>query len=63
MHYLMVLKADEEFNEAKEELINFSGNKNIIKTIAIFQILFSPILAPLSMLKRIYRLIFPKKNR
>lgn len=61
IHYLLVVKADKEFNEARDELINFTGDKGIIKTLIVFQILLSPILAPLSMLKRLYNLFFKKK--
>ena len=63
LHYLIVLKADEDFNEVRDELIALTGNKNIMKVLVVFNILFCPITAPLSMVKRFFKLIFPKKKK
>lgn len=63
LHYLIVLKADEDFNEVRDELIALTGNKNIMKVLVVFNILFCPITAPLSMAKRFFKLILPKKKK
>ena len=61
LHYLLRFKGDEEFNSMLEELINLSGDKNVITTLVVLQIIFSPLTAPFSMLKLLYKLTV-KKN-
>lgn len=57
LHYLLTVKEDEEFNSMLEELISLSGSDDVIKPLIILQILLSPITAPFSILKQIYKLI------
>ena len=57
LHYLLTQKTDEEFNDMLQELINLSGNENVVRLLVILQILFAPIIAPFSMIKQIYKLI------
>ena len=57
LHYLLTQKTDEEFNDMLQELINMSGNENVVRLLVILQILFAPIIAPFSMIKQIYKLI------
>ncbi len=57
LHYLLTQKTDEEFNSMLQELIDMSGNENVVKLLVILQVVFSPITAPFSMLKQIYKLI------
>lgn len=61
LHYLLTIKNDEEFNSMLEELITLSGDKSVITTLVILQIIFSPITTPFSMLKQLYKLAV-KKN-
>jgi len=64
LHYLLTQKEDEEFNSMLDELINLSGNDNVIIFLIVLQIIFSPITTPFSMLKQIYKLIkkLPEKK-
>ena len=57
LDYLITQKTDEEFNSMLQELIDLSGNEGVVKQLIILQIIFSPITAPFSMLKQIYKLI------
>jgi len=57
LHYLLTQKTDEEFNDMLQELINLSGNENVVRLLVILQILFAPIIAPFSMIKQIFKLI------
>lgn len=57
LHYLLTQKTDEEFNDMLQELINLSGNENVVRLLIILQILFAPIIAPFSMIKQAYKLI------
>jgi len=57
LHYLLTVKEDEEFNSMLQELINLSGNEDVIKTLIILQLILSPITAPFSILKQFYILI------
>lgn len=60
LHYLLTIKADDEFNLMLDELINLSGTKDVIKTLIILQIIFSPLTAPFSMMKLVYKLVVKK---
>lgn len=65
LHYLLTQKTDEEFNSMLQELVNLSGDENVIKQLVVLQVIFSPITAPFSILKQIYKLvkkIFPTNN-
>ena len=55
MHYLLVVKKDDEINQMLGELIDYSGDKNIVKVFVVFQILLCPILDPLGVIKHLYR--------
>ena len=57
MHYLLTIKPDEEFNDMLEQLKNLSGDEHVERTLVVLQLIFSPLLAPFSMLKQIYKLI------
>ena len=57
LHYLLTQKTDEEFNSMLQELIDISDNENVVKILVIFQIIFSPVTAPFSILKQLYKLI------
>lgn len=57
LHYLLTLKEDEEFNSTLKELIDLSGDKNIVKLLVVLQLILSPITTPFSILKQIYKLI------
>jgi len=57
IHYLLTIKPDEEFNEMLQQLKDASGDEDVVKTLVVLQAIFSPILAPFSMLKQIFRLI------
>lgn len=57
LHYLITIKSDEEFNSMLEQLQDISGDKDVIKSLVILQALLSPITAPFSMIKQIYKLI------
>ena len=57
LHYLLTQKTDEEFNSMLKELIQLSGNENIVTPLVILQVLLSPITAPLSIIKQIYKFL------
>ncbi len=57
LHYLLTQKTDEEFNDMLQELKDMSGNENVVRTLVILQILLSPVIAPFSILKQVYKLI------
>ncbi len=57
MHYLLTIKPDEEFNDMLEQLKNLSGDEHVERTLVVLQLIFSPLLAPFSMLKQIFKLI------
>ena len=57
LHYLLTQKEDEEFNSMLNELVELSGDKNVIKLLIILQIILSPITTPFSIMKQIYKLI------
>jgi len=57
MHYLLTIKSDKEFNDMLEQLKNLSGDEHVERTLVILQLIFSPILAPFSMLKLIFKLL------
>lgn len=57
LHYLLTQKEDEEFNSMLNELVELSGDKNVIKLLIILQIILSPITTPFSIIKQIYKLI------
>lgn len=60
LHYLLSVKDDEEFNSMLNQLIDLAGNRDIVKVLVLLQLVLSPITAPFSMIKQIYRLLFPK---
>ena len=62
LHYLLTVKEDAEFNDMLGELIDLSGNKDIIKIIILLQLLLSPILAPFSMVRQLIKLLFLRKS-
>lgn len=65
LHYLLTQKTDEEFNSMLKELVDMAGDDNIVKQLVVLQIIFSPLTAPFSILKQIFRLvkkIFAKKD-
>ena len=57
LHYLLTLKEDEEFNSMLKELIDLSGDNDVVKILVILQLILSPITTPFSILKHIYKLI------
>ena len=57
LHYLLTQKEDEEFNDLLNQLTDLAGDKDVIKTLVVFQIIFSPIIAPLSIMKQIFKLV------
>ena len=63
LHYLLTQKTNEEFNTMLQELVDLSGDEGIIKTLVIFQIIFSPITAPFSFIKLIYKSIFDANRK
>ena len=63
LHYLMTVKSDEEFNSMLGQLIDLAGSKDIVIILILLQILLSPITAPFSMIKQIFKLLFPKKDK
>ena len=58
IHYLLTVRSDDEFNSMLEELISLSGSKDIIKSLVILQLILSPITAPYSILRLIFKHIF-----
>ena len=58
LHYLLTIKEDEEFNGMLKELVNLSGSNNIVKSLILLQIILSPLTAPFSMCKQIFKLLF-----
>ena len=65
LHYLLTIKSDEEFNKMLEQLKDMSGDKDIVKTLVVLQVVFSPITAPFSILHQIFKLLknlFVKNN-
>lgn len=54
---MLTQKTDEEFNSMLQELVDLSGNENVIKLLVVLQIVFSPITAPFSILKLIYKTV------
>lgn len=63
LHYLMSVKNDEEFNSMLSQLIDLAGSRDIVKVLVILQVVLSPLTAPFSMIKQIYRLFFTKKDK
>ena len=63
LHYLMTIKSDDEFNSMLGQLIDLAGSKDIVKVLILLQILLCPITAPFSMIKQIFKLLFPKKDK
>lgn len=57
LHYLLTQKTNKDFNAMIEELVDLAGNEDIVKTYIVVQIMFSPIIAPLSIIKQIYKLV------
>ncbi len=57
LHYLLTIKSDKEFNEMLEQLKDLSGDGDVVKSLVIMQIIFSPFTAPYSILKQIYKQI------
>ena len=65
LHYLLTMKEDEEFNSMLGELTDLSGDGDVIKFLVVLQIVLSPLTAPFSMSKQIYKLfikVFSDKN-
>ena len=56
LHYLLTQKTDDEFNSMLKELEAMSGSDNIVFQLVVLQILFSPLTAPFSILKQMYKL-------
>ena len=52
LHYLLTQKEDEEFNDLLNQLTDLAGDKDVIKTLVV-----SPIIAPLSIMKQIFKLV------
>lgn len=61
-HYLMTVKEDEEFNSLYGEIVNYIGRVNANLIIISLQLFLSPIMAPISMSKRAFGLVFPSKK-
>lgn len=59
----MSVKEDEEFNSMLGQLIDLAGSRDIVKVLVLLQLVLAPITAPFSIIKQIYRLFFPKKER
>ena len=57
LHYLLTQKEDEEFNSMLKELIELSGDENVVKLLVLLQLLLCPITTPFSILKQIFKLI------
>ena len=65
LHYLLTIRSDEEFNDMLQQLKEMSGDDDVVKTLVVLQVIFSPILAPFSILKQLFKLIkkiFIKEN-
>lgn len=61
LHYLLTIKEDDGFNNMLDSLIELSGDRNtVIKELIFLQIILSPITAPFSFLKQIFKIIFQK---
>ncbi len=63
LHYLMTVKSDEEFNSMLNQLIDLAGSRDIVKVLILLQLVLSPITAPFSMLKQLFKLLFPKNDK
>lgn len=63
LHYLMTVKNDEEFNSMLSQLIELAGNRDIVKVLIFLQIILSPLTAPFSMIKQVFKFIFSKKEK
>jgi hypothetical protein len=63
LHYLLTVKSDEEFNSMLDELISLAGSKEVVKALVLLQIVLSPITAPLSIIKQIYKRIRGKYRK
>ena len=63
LHYLMSVKSDEEFNSMLNQLVDLAGSRDIVKVLVVLQLVLSPLTAPFSMIKQIYRLFFPQKDK
>lgn len=57
LHYLLTIGSDEKFNDMLGQLKTLAGSDEVVKSLVILQIILSPVTAPFSILKQLYKLI------
>ena len=62
LHYLLAVKQDSELKQELGKLVDYAGDEGIIKCFIALQVLFCPVLAPMSVLKHTFNFFIKKNN-
>ena len=62
LHYLLAVDKDSELRKELGQLVDYAGDEGIIKIFIMLQVLFSPVLAPMSVARHTYRFLTKKSD-